>query len=150
MSRRSYRPSEGLLLDTSFLLPIMGFEASERVMSAFRRLRDYELYYNDISVLEALWKIVKVIKGSKDEITRIAEGVRALRETLKYAAIDEDALKRAVYMYKTGHRDIIDNLLYSIAVSRGLKLLTVDEELIEFVARNGLPRDALTTPEELE
>jgi predicted nucleic acid-binding protein len=119
-------------------------------MAAFHRLRDYELYYNDISILEALWKIVKTIRGAEEEIARIVEGVRAVRESLKYAPIDEEALRNALYMYRLGHSDMIDNLLYSIAVSRSLRLLTVDRDLVEFVARHGLPRDALATPEELE
>ncbi len=149
MSRRSY-PSEGLLLDTSFILPILGFETSERVMAAFHRLGGYELYYNDVSILEALWKIAKTIGGTEEEIARIAEGVKAIKESLKYASIDEEAIRNAIYMYRLGHRDMIDNLLYSIAVSRSLRLLTVDSDLVEFVARHGLPRDALAMPEELK
>ena len=139
-----------MLLDTSFLLPILGFETSSRVMRAFQRFNSYELYYNDISVLEALWKIAKTIKGSEEELSRIEEGIRALRDTVRYASIDERAVKNAVHMYRLGHRDMVDNLLYSIATSKRLKLLTVDDRLVEFVKRHGLPRNNSATPEELE
>jgi len=139
-----------VLLDTSFLLPILGFETSSRVMRAFQRLNSYKLYYNDISVLEALWKIAKTIKGTEEELSRIKEGIRALRDTVRYAPIDEEAVKNAMHMYRLGHRDMVDNLLYSIAISKGLKLLTVDDRLVEFVKRRNLPRDNIVTPEELE
>ena len=149
MSRRS-SPNNKVLLDTSFLLPILGFETSSRVMRAFQRLNSYKLYYNDISVLEALWKIAKTIKGTEEELSRIKEGIRALRDTVRYAPIDEEAVKNAMHMYRLGHRDMVDNLLYSIAISKGLKLLTVDDRLVEFVKRRNLPRDNIVTPEELE
>ena len=149
MSRKSSSRNNEILLDTSFLLPILGFETSRRVMKAFQRLGSYNLYYNDISVLEALWKIVKIIEGTEEQISRIEEGIRAIRDTMKYVFIDEEVLKNAIYMYKLGHRDMIDNLLYSIAISRELKLLTVDEDLIKFIEKHNLPKNIIT-PEELK
>jgi len=118
-------------------------------MEAFRKLGPYELYYNDISVLEALWKIVKVIERVEGGISRIAEGLRAMRDTMKYAPIDEGAVKSAIRMYKLGHRDMVDNLLYSIATSKGLKLLTVDGDLVNFVRKHELAAENVILPEEL-
>lgn len=150
MNRKNSPDNKRILLDTSFLLPILGFETSRRVMNAFHRLGSYELYYNDISILEALWKIVKVIEGRKDQVSRIVEGLRAVRDTMKYAPIDGEAAANALYMYNLGHRDVIDNLLYSISLSGRLKLLTIDEELAEFVEKHNLPRDPIITPEQLD
>jgi len=48
-----------VILDTSFLLPFLGIRTDEPVMEALPRLRGHELYYSELSVLEALWKIVK-------------------------------------------------------------------------------------------
>ena len=93
----------------------------------------YTLYYNDISILEALWKIVKVIKGERSEIKRILEGIIAIRNTMEYAPINEKAIENSISMYKLGHRDMIDNLLYSITLSEELILLIVDKELITFI-----------------
>ncbi len=149
MNKKSLQRSR-LLLDTSFILPVLGFESSARVMRAFQRLGSYELYYNDISILEALWKIVKVIKGTRKELQRIKEGVIAIKETMKYAPINEEVVEKAIHMYKLGHKDMIDNLLYSTAIVNKLKLLTVDRELVEFVEKHNLARDAIITPEELE
>ncbi len=69
---------------------------------------------------------------------------------MKYARISEEAVKNAIYMYRLGHKDIVDNLLYPIAQSENLKLLTIDEELIEFVEKHGLTKEVVIEPEELE
>jgi len=150
LSRRSSQGKNKVLLDTSFLLPILGFDTSDRVMRVFHKLASYELYYNDVSILEALWKIVKVIEGTEEQLLRIGEGIRAIRETMKYALIDEEAIKNAIYMYRLGHKDVVDNLLYSIAASKKLKLLTVDSDLVKFIEKHGLAKDNIVTPEELE
>ncbi len=142
-------PKNKVLLDTSFLLPILGFQTSDKVMKAFEKLGSYELYYNDISLLEALWKIVKVIEGTKKQVSRIKEGIRAIEDTMIQVSIDEASIENAIYMYKLGHKDIVDNILYSIALSNDLKLLTVDKELIEFINKHDLARHNIILPEEL-
>jgi len=146
---RKNSPKNKVLLDTAFLLPILGFQTSDRVMKAFQKLGSYELYYNDISLLEALWKIVKVIEGTEKQISRIKEGIRAIENTMIHVSIDEASIENAIYMYRLGHKDIIDNLLYSIALSKELKLLTVDKELIEFINKRNLARHNIILPEEL-
>lgn len=150
MSRRSSPTSNKVLLDTSFLLPVLGFETSSRVMEAFQKLSTYDLHYNDISILEALWKIVKIVEKTEDQISRIKEGIKAIRDTMKYAPVDEKAIESAIHMYKLGHRDMVDNLLYSIATSKGLKLLTVDENLVEFVKKHDFAKENIMLPEKLE
>ncbi|ADI31609.1 PIN domain-containing protein [Staphylothermus hellenicus] len=148
--KKSIGDNKRILLDTSFLLPILGFETSERIMKAFYKLGSYQLYYNEISILEALWKIVKVIRGEEEEVLRIRQGIRSIFETINHASIDDNAINNAVYMYRLGHRDMIDNLLYSIALSRKLLLLTVDEKLIDFIEKHNLPRNNIIAPEQLD
>ncbi|WP_212576999.1 hypothetical protein [Staphylothermus marinus] len=80
--KKSMRNNKRILLDTSFLLPILGFETSERIMNTFYKLGSYKLYYNEISILEALWKIIKVIRGRDEEVSRIRQGVRSIIETI--------------------------------------------------------------------
>ena len=148
MNKRNSSNSR-VLLDTSFLLPVLGFETSKPVMEAFHRLHAHTLYYSDLSILEALWKIVKTIRGLREEIDRIVEGVEAIRRTMEHAPVSGKAVEQAIKMYKLGHRDIIDNLLYSIAASGDMKLLTVDEELVRFIEEHSLPRKYIVTPEEI-
>ena len=53
MSKKSYRNNDKrLLLDTSFLLPILGFETSNVILKTFEKLGFYTLYYNELSLLE--------------------------------------------------------------------------------------------------
>ncbi len=146
MSKKNFQGNK-ILSDTSFLLPILGFETSSRIMEAFQKLGSYELYYyNDISILEALWKIVKVIKGLSGEISRIVEGIIAVKETMKYAPIRGEMVKNAIRMYSLGHRDMVDNPLFSIAVSEKLRFLSVDENLVEFAEEINLAKDSIITP----
>ena len=149
MNKKNYQSNKGLLLDTSFLLPILGFETSTEIMKVFKKLGEYELYYNDLSILEALWKIVKKIKGTKEEIQRITEGIKAINDTMKHANINEKAVRNAIKMYQLGHRDLIDNLLYSTALYNKIKLLTIDIKLIQFIEKHKLPRHAIIAPEEI-
>jgi len=147
MNRKNYRNNR-VLLDTSFLLPILGFETSKEIMNVFEKLMDYTLFYNEISILEALWKIVK-IKLRDDEIKRVLEGINSIRRTMDNIPLDDDTVGNAINMYKLGHRDIVDNLLYSAAVSRDLKFLTVDRELIEFINRHRLPNKYIILPKDI-
>jgi len=80
---------------------------------------------------------------------RIMECIRVIRNTINNAAIDEEAVREAISIYNLGHRDMIDNLLHSLARRNKFKLLTVDKELIKFIDRQGLPREVMVTPSEL-
>ena len=119
-------------------------------MEAFHKLSLYELYYSDISLLEALWKIAKTIKGSKEETARIKEGIKALRSTAKQVNIEEKAVENTINMYKLGHKDMIDNLLYSTAKTGKLKLLTVDKSLIKFIEKHEPSKENIIHPKELK
>ena len=88
-------------------------------MKALPKLAGHELYYSEISVLEALWKIVKVLRGRPPRDTgRVVEGVRAVRDSMAYAPLTGEAVEQAIHMYMMGHRDMVDNLLCSIAPRR--------------------------------
>jgi len=88
-------------------------------------------------------------RWSEKELVRIMECVRVIRNTINNAAIDEEAVREAISIYNLGHRDMIDNLLHSLARRNKFKLLTVDKELIKFIDRQGLPREVMVTPSEL-
>ncbi len=68
---------------------------------------------------------------------------------MRHAPLTGKAVEQAVKMYMLGHKDMVDNLLYSTALVNSLTLLTVDEKLVRFVEEKGLPRDSLATPEEI-
>lgn len=58
------------------------------------------------------------------------------------------ALETAFNLYTAGRRDLIDNMLYGISLSQGLKLLTIDRELEDFVKKQEYP-NTFIHPEEL-
>lgn len=68
---------------------------------------------------------------------------------MKQAPITGEAVRGAIRMYRMGHRDLVDDPLFSIAASGGLRLLTLDEELVRFMEDHGLPREHVMTPDEL-
>jgi predicted nucleic acid-binding protein len=140
------RKNSRILLDTSFLLPFLGIDVGEVIAGVLHRLRDYELYYSELSLLEALWKIVKVV--SFDKLDIVLEGLTLIRRDLRLAQVDEKAVRTALELYKLGHRDLIDNLLYGISLSQNLKFLTIDRELVSFVKSNNYP-DTFISPIEL-
>jgi predicted nucleic acid-binding protein len=131
VSKRNFR----VLLDTSFLLPFLGLATDEVVMYSLPKLRGAELFYSELSILEAMWKAVKIVK--KEDFGVILEGLRLIRRDLKIARVDDKAVDLALSFYLMGHRDLVDNLLYGIAASQNMKFLTMDEALKRFVKEHG-------------
>jgi predicted nucleic acid-binding protein len=128
----------------------MGFKTDEVVMNCIEKLRDYEVYYSELSILEALWKITKKIRelssgqnyNRNDIVEIVVNGIRAIRRDLNRAEITEDAVKEAIKLYMLGHRDLIDNILYGIAATReDMKFLTIDESLKAFIKSRNLRSD---------
>jgi hypothetical protein len=66
-----------------------------------------------------------------------------------HAPVNADSVANAIPMYKLDHRNLIDNILYSIALTRNLVFLTDDNELVNFIEENGFRRDIIMLPEEL-
>lgn len=144
MSRKRLR----ILLDTSFLLPSLGFKTDREILDTIPCLINHEIHYSDLSLLEAMWKIIKHIKD-REEINIILRGIDLLRRTFKYEELDERSIEIAFEMYAKGHRDLIDNLLYGISVSKQLSFLTIDRELLQFIKNKGFP-NVLISPNDIK
>ncbi len=149
---RSRGGESGILLDTSFLLPILGFNLGRRVEEGLRRLRRGEaaLYYSQFSILEALWIAARSIRRRRFNAERFKAGLLSLTFSPRFTRITENikVYMEALRLYEMGHEDIIDNILYRDSIAFNLKFLTVDGELREFIRDRGL-RDTTITPEEL-
>ena len=142
------RDKPGLLVDTSFLLPAMGIEAEKEVMEAIKYFRMAEVHYLEAGVLEAMWKVIKVVPT--DKIDRVKEGIESIMETYKRAVPRPKAYIDAYKLYYEGHRDYIDNLLYATSQKLNLLLLTADKEFIDFLKEKGYPIDNIAMPEEIK
>ena len=64
-------------------------------------------------------------------------------------AEDSEVFSEAVKIYRLGHRDMIDNILYASSVRLDLRLVTLDEALKQFILAHGLT-NALVFPDQLE
>lgn len=126
----------------------MGIDAEKEVIEAIKYFPMAEIYYLEASILEAMWKIAKLVPP--DKVDRVREGIEAIVDTYKLATPNSEAYIEAYRLYHEGHRDYIDNLLYATSKKLGLILLTIDEEFIDFLKEKGHPTDNIIKPIEIE
>lgn len=149
---RSRKAMLRVLLDTSFILPSLGIDVGEQVFKALKRLVEIEaeIYYSHFSILEALWVAARLAAVSSFDPESFSLGLRSIVEGDRYVKTKEDSetFSGALRLYMLGHRDMVDNVLYSDSVRLDLKLLTLDNELESFIHEKGL-RDTFLLPHEI-
>lgn len=141
-----------ILLDTTYLLPSLGVRVRglEDVFNKLRKLYSedsVELFYSPYSLLEALGKISKT---RFDEKT-VGDGLLSIIESNVYkeALPTPEAYLKALKLKAKGFRDLIDLILYTTALSRNFKLLTRDDQLIEFIKKVGEDATAFLAEDEI-
>ena len=67
-------------------------------------------------------------------------GLRSIIEGRRYIKTSEDSrvFNEALGLYRMGHRNMIDNILYAVSLHSSLRFLTVDNTLREFITSKGL------------
>ena len=77
-------------------------------------------------------------------------GLRSIMETGRYDRVVEDSevFSEAFRIYKLGHRDMIDDILYATSLRQDLRLLTVNQALKEFIEEHSLT-NTLIFPDQL-
>ncbi|UNQ73590.1 PIN domain-containing protein [Infirmifilum sp. NZ] len=126
-----------ILLDTSFLLPTLGIEV-RGVASILERLRGHELYYTELSILEATWVAISVAKREAFSRDIFESGLQSIYWNYKRAELNPEITMRALELYESGHRDLIDCMLYSVALHYGMRFASLDRDLRSFVRKVGL------------
>lgn len=126
-----------VLLDTSLLLPTLGVEV-ERADKILKKLRGCELYFSDFSILECLWVVKSLKRKGQFDSETFETGIRSIFECYAKAEINAEIILRAFEIYEMGHADIIDCILYSIALGNDMKFASLDGELKRFVESNNL------------
>ena len=127
-----------VLLDTSFLLPVVGVRVTETA-SVLHRLwelyksREVELYYTDFNLLEIAWKLSKL---SYDPFL-VETGLKSLERNMLKAQPEPSSVLKALELRRRGFRDVIDLLLYQTAKDNGLNFLTCDIALVNFLKNVG-------------
>lgn len=124
-----------ILLDTTYLLPIMGVEVEGledtlRIVRELSRRRIAKFYYSPFSFLEVLGKMSKL----EYDQGIVGQGFSAIMEEFGMAVPTTRGYLRALELKVKGQfRDLIDLLLYETAATNDLRFLTRDTELIEFL-----------------
>jgi predicted nucleic acid-binding protein len=149
---KSSEAAPKILLDTSFLLPTLGISVSGATVKGIRTLAEteIEIYYSHFSILESLWVAARTIEGKTFDHEIFGLGLRSIVEGRKYRRVEEDSeiFNEALRLYRLGHKDMIDNMLYASAARLRLLLLTLDDELRKFVLEKQL-KDVFISPERL-
>jgi len=141
-----------VLLDTSFILPSLGIEVGEEVSKGLKRLADVEaeIHYSRFNILESLWVAARLSTSAAFDGESFSLGLRSIVEGGRYRKVEEDSrtFDDALRLYILGHKDMVDNILYASSTHLNLKLLTLDNELKEFIHERGL-KDNLVSPDQL-
>jgi PIN domain. len=135
-----------ILLDTSFLLPVVGVRVREvestlhRLWNLYRNGR-VELYYTDLNLLEIAWRLNKL--NYDPSIVEI--GLRSIERSMVKAETRPLLLLKALELKRRGFRDVIDLVLYLTAKDNNLLFLTLDEALIKFLESVGEDTTTIAT-----
>ncbi|MBS7611609.1 PIN domain-containing protein [Candidatus Bathyarchaeota archaeon] len=144
-SKRSTSTLARILVDTSFLLPAVGLDVEEEVYDAIKCFHKVVVCYIEASILEIMWKVVKIVPESEMNIVRM--GIEAIRSTYTLLTPGASALLESYVLYRRFHRDLIDNLLYAVSNEYKIPLLTIDRKFIQTLEMNGRDTSNILTPE---
>lgn len=151
------RPAK-ILLDSTYLLPVFGIEVEGLTARDLEKLREASLtgeiqpHALTTCWIEILGKVAREAQRRKIDVTGIAEkAIKSLTEseTIRWIKPEPEALRLALKLRLLGHRDMIDNLLYATAVTRGMTLLTMDSGLVHFLRKHNLPEQNIKKHTEL-
>jgi len=146
-SKKNTSSKPRLLIDTSFLLPALGIDVEEEVYKAIAKFRNFEIYYIEASLIEAMWSIIKRVRIEDRKIIR--KGLEGIRDTYHKLDLPMSALLKAWEIYKNAHRDYIDALLYSVSILEGIPLLTIDKTLKRNLEKANYPTDNVLFPSDI-
>lgn len=127
-----------LLLDSTYLLPILGVDVvnAERALAVLEKLyKEGRLkpYYSPFSLLEILGKISKM----SFDADRVRLGLKAITVNMEELLPTVDAYMKALELRRRGFKDLIDLFIYATSRSTGVPVLTRDYELLEFLRSIG-------------
>ena len=126
-----------LLLDSTYLLPIVGVEVKgvENTLILLKKLRDKEkaeYYYTPFNLFEIIGKLSRL---SYDP-DRAAIGLTAIEEEFKLIQPTLQGYLKALALRAKGYRDLIDLILYATSQTSNIIFLTRDYALIRFLREN--------------
>ena len=149
---KSSTETSKVLFDTSYILPTLGISVGKTIEEHINTLTQIgiEVYYSRLSILESLWVAARTIKDGTFDPERFKLGLRSIIDGDRYKRVEEDTqiFTEALNLYRLGHKDMIDNILYASATRLNLRLLTSDRELEKFVLEKRLKNVLSIIPDE--
>jgi len=79
----------------------------------------------------------------------VETGLKSIERSYKRVVEDAEVFLDALKLRRAGHTDFIDCLLYAISRRKGLKFLSFDAELKEFVRKKGFEDTLLISVPEI-
>jgi len=146
-NKRKSSTNKEILVDTTFLLPALGIDVEEEVYRAIEKFGKYEICYLDVSLLEAMWVILKKVDFKYKNL--IKTGLESIKNNYKKLDITSEHLIKAWEIYEKAHNDFIDNLLYAVSIIEKKPLLTLDKKLKKNLKNAGYPVANIIFPNEL-
>lgn len=122
------------LLDTSVLFPVFGVDVGLDPLDVDGLLRRKDVFYSPLSLVEAKFLALRLYaSGNRKALERyrsgleylLARGVRAITPT-------SPAIERIADSLLVELPDYFDRMLLAAARALGLKLVTVDQELLKY------------------
>ncbi|MQL56386.1 PIN domain-containing protein [Acidianus ambivalens] len=124
-----------ILIDTSFILPALGIDVGESVLNLIKEFDKHEIYYTELSLLEAMWIIRRLLKeGNNVDFKIVRTGLKSVFKTYHLLKIPISAYINAVNDRR--HNDLIDMIIYYTAKAYNLKFLSLDKRLKELDKEN--------------
>ena len=141
-----------VLLDTSFILPTLGVGVEEVGADELETMRDVSkrtrFYCSHVSFVEILGLLGK---SRNVDDSAVRTGIKSLFESGVYRWVDpsSNAIQLALELRRKGHKDNIDNILYSVAFDSGMLFLSLDKELKSFLQKNSYDTDIIVNIKDL-
>jgi len=136
---------ENILLDTTYILPLLGLQVPQ--------LKDYEenfpkllmkfhVLYNPLSLIEAKWVVLKLLKDKKPEhkrtvLKRFRLGVKTIikSEKLSQTMLTNHEIENYADLLLDLVKDYFDRMIVATAKAYSAALLTEDTVLKEVLKR---------------
>ncbi|BFI76971.1 hypothetical protein [Sulfurisphaera ohwakuensis] len=81
-----------ILIDTSFILPALGIDVGEEIINIIKEFYNHEVYFTELSLLEAMWVIKRLIKqGIEVDFNVVKTGLKSINKTYRLVKIPRSA-----------------------------------------------------------
>jgi len=142
-----------LILDTSFIVPLLGINISGQPL-VIKKLSGVKFLYPILMLPELIGVLFKILK--KERVDTIPIEVLVSFDALIYGGLvelippDSSDVELVYELIKLGWKDVFDGILYATAEKLRVLALTLDVEFRNFLKKQGFNYWMLVTPKDLK